>query len=179
MNVMLRQNNMKNYSLRNISKKRFNQGFTLIELMVVVVIIAIFAAIAIPSYRHFVLRANMAEAQQEMQKLAEQLQRYKARNFSYKGFNASYLYPSNSTFDASSQTLNFNSKYTITLVDSMDGNLLLTDESASGQGWAIKAISQDTGNFSLLLTSVGMSCKNMTKENIDYDSCGTEGSEDW
>lgn len=170
---------MKNDSVVKTYQIRFNQGFTLIELMVVVVIISILAAIAIPSYQHFVRRAHVAQAQQEMQNIAEQLERYKARNFSFKGFNASYLYPSNSVFDVLSQTLNLNSKYTITLVDSMDGNLLLTDKSSSGQGWSIKAISEDTTNYSLLLTSRGMHCKNITQENIDYDSCGTEGSEEW
>ena len=115
---------MKNYSVGHFSKNKFNQGFTLIELMVVVVIVAIFAAIAIPSYQHFIRRANVAQAQQEMSKIAEQLQRFKSRNFSFKGFNAKYLYPNSSIFDASSQTLNFNSKYTITLVDNMAGNRL-------------------------------------------------------
>ena len=40
-------------------------GFTLIELMVVVVIVAIFAAIAIPSYQAQVRKAQAAQAQQE------------------------------------------------------------------------------------------------------------------
>ena len=170
---------MKNYSVAHFSQNKFNQGFTLIELMIVVVIVAIFAAIAIPSYQHFIRRANVAEAQQEMSKIAEQLQRYKSRNFSFKGFNAHYLYPNISIFDASSQTLNFNSKYTITLVDNMAGNRLLVDSSASGQGWSIKAISKDTANYSLLLTSSGMHCKNITVDNIDYNSCGDAGSEGW
>lgn len=169
---------MKNYSVGYSSQNKFNQGFTLIELMVVVVVIAILAAIAIPSYQHFVRRANVAQAQQEMQKIAEQLERYKARNFSYKGFNASYLYPSDSVFDDASQTLNLHSKYTITLVDSMDGNLPLKDESSSGQGWIMEAMSQDSANYSLLFTSAGVRCKNITKKNIKHDSCGI-GSEDW
>lgn len=58
---------------------RPQQGFTLIELMIVVVIVAIFAAIAIPSYLNYVRRADAALAQQEMQKIAEQLERHKSR----------------------------------------------------------------------------------------------------
>ena len=46
------------------------QGFTLIELMVVVVIVAIIAAVAIPSYRDHVVRSNRAAAQTFMQQIA-------------------------------------------------------------------------------------------------------------
>ena len=37
-------------------------GFTLIELMIVIVIVAVLAAIAMPSYRQYVLRSHRTEA---------------------------------------------------------------------------------------------------------------------
>jgi len=41
--------------------KKIQQGFTLIELMIVIAIIAILAAIALPAYQSYVVRAKLGE----------------------------------------------------------------------------------------------------------------------
>ena len=160
-----------------------NRGLTILELMAVVAISSILAMIAIPSYISYVKNADVANAQKEISKLVTQLERHKSRNFTYKGFDAYYLYSTNN-FDQPTQKVYFpldkprtQSKYIIVISDPSVSDTLISNNS-SGQSWAIKAVSQDPSNFSLLMTSSGVQCKNKTANNIDSLSCGV-GSESW
>ncbi len=60
-------------------------GFTLIELMIVVVILGILAAIAYPSYQEQVRQTRRANAQADLMELASYMERYYTENFTYVG----------------------------------------------------------------------------------------------
>lgn len=63
-------------------------GSTLVELMVVLVIGAILAAFAFPSYAGYVTRARRVEAQAHMMSLLQLQERHFARHYSYLPFSA-------------------------------------------------------------------------------------------
>ncbi|ERP96104.1 hypothetical protein Q674_04900 [Acinetobacter sp. COS3] len=118
---------------------RASSGFTLIELMIVVAIIAIFAAIAIPSYTKYIVASHRTDAQAAMLSLAQYLE---------SKYNASFSYPAStdipsglkapshiSTYYTLSVTIPSGSQaYTITATptnaqsDSMCGTLTIKED---------------------------------------------------
>lgn len=60
-----------------------NKGFTLIEVMIVVAIIGILAAIAYPSYDEYVKRGNRTEGQAFLNDVAARQERYFSQNNAY------------------------------------------------------------------------------------------------
>ena len=60
-------------------------GFTLMELMIVVAIVGVLAAIAYPAYTQFVMQANRTDATKTLQLAAQSLERCYSVNFTYVG----------------------------------------------------------------------------------------------
>lgn len=63
--------------------KKYLRGVTLLELMIVVVIIGIMAAIAYPNYRNFVIRAKRNEARAILLEIAQNEERFYLQNNRY------------------------------------------------------------------------------------------------
>jgi type IV pilus assembly protein PilE len=78
-----------------MNQRRRERGFTLIELMVTVAIVAILAAIAFPSYQRYVLRSHRVEAQAVLSEAAARQERYYSQNNAYASTAAALNMTSN------------------------------------------------------------------------------------
>lgn len=114
-------------------------GFTLIELMVVVAIIGILAAIAYPSYLHYIRSTDRSDAESALLSMGQSLERCYTQNFTY--MNCTNVTPT-----PNPQTTQ-NGYYTLA-VSANTNTYTLT---ATAQG----AQTQDTGCTSLQLDNSG------------------------
>ena len=62
---------------------KVQKGFTLVELMIVVVIVGILASVAIPAYGDYVLRSKLTEAKTELSAARVRLEQFYQDNRSY------------------------------------------------------------------------------------------------
>jgi len=85
-------------SMKNAFQRTEQRGFTLIEIMVVVVILGILAAVVVPRIMDNPGKARVAKAKQDIRQLESALELYKLDNFTYpntqQGLEALVVKPS-------------------------------------------------------------------------------------
>lgn len=180
-----------------------HKGFTLIELMVTVAMVAILASIAIPSYRQYAIRNAESQAQAKMKQLEIELNRWRATALTYKGFKpakvasngtTSYGYDEtdNKTIYVPANSTSINYQYKILLVDGDNtanslvptASSTLSNSLTAGRAWVMFATPNPTkfnDAHKILLTSSGTQCKTKnsdTSVTIASTNCGTY-SETW
>lgn len=133
-----------------------SKGFTLIELMIAVAIVSILAAVALPSYRSYVLKTHRSEAINGLLDAASRQARYYTANNSYAIDMNTLGYVSNTGTNSNPVPSATNTYYTVSVVS------------------APVATATTPAKFSLLATATGAqaqdSCVNFT-----YDDLGTKG----
>lgn len=149
------------------------RGFTLIELMIVVVIISIITAIALPSYQDYVLKNNAAVTEARMLQIAQNMETYKSRNFSYRNYSPTTV------------AVGDPAKYNITIVGTAsldtDGKIVTTSLATEGVGWVMRATPVNAKNYTYLFNSQGVKCRNKLASKVTFLDCGAEsdGGETW
>lgn len=156
-----------------------HHGFTLIEVIVTVAMIAILASIAIPSYRHYIVRNAEYEAQSQMKQLEIELSRWLSKNLTYKNFQPMKIVTSGGAvtygYDGTENNFLYSPKnsdqntyrYQIFIVDgSSNKSLIATDkegtvDSVTGRSWKMFAIPNSSLGtaYKLMLSSSGVQCK--------------------
>lgn len=121
---------------------RMQKGFTLVELMIVVVIIGILASVALPAYQDYVIRGKLAEGTSNLANARVKMEQYFQDNLTYDtgaGCPAS-IAASSDNFNYACSNLSANS-YTVTATGQSDlSDFVYTiNESNTKQTTSLKA----------------------------------------
>lgn len=168
------------------------KGFTLIEVMIVVVILAILAAIAVPSYRQYTIVNAERDTQAKMLQLQLELERWRATALTYKGFVPQTVDSNGDTdysyADTDDTIINVPAgsgddyTYRITLVDGDTSGTpkslvaAIGVDNVTGRTWKMLAVPNPTGYIKtgskIMLTSSGIRCMTTMTIAIGAVDCG-------
>jgi type IV pilus assembly protein PilE len=127
------------------NRTKYSDGFTLIELIIAIAIIAILASIALPSYREYVRRGDRASARAVLLEAQQFMERFYAVNDAYNQDKAGVAVAlptrlQSAPIEAPKYTIAISASaansYTLTATpntaDSKCGNLTLTNAGVKG-----------------------------------------------
>ena len=127
---------------------KHSHGFTLIELMIVVAIIGVLAAIAYPSYQGYVERTNRADMMSELHNIASEIESRKLAQGSYSTISTAVM----SDFDNKSYPAQGTALYTVTVTpDPLTANWTITATPVTGSRMA--------GDGNITLNHQGLKCR--------------------
>ena len=122
-------------------------GFTLIELMIVVVIVGILMAVSVPAYQGYVLRSHRTDAHSSLLDIAARQERFIAQNV--------VAYATNGNFVANLNLANTNSSegyYTLSVTNAPCGDFV--------------------NCYTVVATAAGTQANDTDCPAINYDSAG-------
>ena len=141
-------------------------GFTLVELAVTMVIAAILAAIAIPAYSNYVLKAHRAEAKSTLLDLASLEERYFTTNNNYTDIASNLGYSGTGTTTAGGTFTVGSGYYTV----------VLSKTDAVAPTTALPGGTPAT--YSITATAVGNQLKDTSCKTFTATSAGAQAAAD-
>lgn len=142
--------------------KRSRQGFTLIELMIVVAIIGVLAAIAYPSYQSYVIKTKRVDMMTEMQQIASRIEANKIIYRRYDRIPLSEIYSNTVTGTTTTFPNTGTALYTVSLTP-IEGTIL-------NDRWVITATPVEDGQMendeNLTLDFEGKKCRGSDTDKV-------------
>ena len=121
-------------------------GFTLIEMMIVVAIIGVLAAIAYPSYQRYVIKTKRVDMMTEMQNIASEMESRKLAQGSYSAISAGVKTDFSTAYPRQGTAL-----YDVTITDPLVAKWTITASPKTG--------TQMAGDGNLSLNYQGVKCR--------------------
>ena len=124
-----------------IIRPHTERGFTLIELLIAMTIVALLVLVAIPSYRHIVMRGTRTVATAGLLDLANRQHQFHLNNGRYSESMTGLGYPADRVFgDGKSITLNQNQS--LVAANSAERVYILSIDTANATEFTVSAVPQ-------------------------------------